>query len=611
LLAFWQREFGRSQPTRLGDLVVFPLGISATFGLIAGVWFAAHRHFLDPLFIAYSIGVDVLIQILILLLALTLAFITRRKIWSGVLLAIAFFCFLAIPDLVKLALPGVDHRLDLLIGLLGAFQIARTINRHPHSRFALWMIAVPALAATCVLSYGPVREISLRRALPKPPNSPNVLIIIADTLRSDHLSTYGYSRDTSPNLTHLAQQGVLFENAIAPASWTLPSHASILTGLYPHDDHVENERDILSGSLPTLGNAMRSRGYRTAAFSANYFFFSRDHGFNPGFLHFEEFEQSFSGILEKVPFSEFILKKIYPYTNGAPGAFLGVKNAPTAGKIDADALAWIGNGGRPFFVVLNYVDVHEPVLPPEPYLHRYTADAKARRESMFFPVTCSLFGTGRFCDLDRPQFDAVYDGAVRYVDQSTQDILVQLNERGLLQNTIVVFTSDHGQELGEHGMYGHEKSLFRQELQVPLIISKPGLVPASVRVSTPVSPSEIPATILDLVDSGQMQADKQSLPGQSLAALWRSGEPVSGWPEPLSELARIHGFDKAAPNYNAPAWSIVTPEWHYIYQQGKDLLFDWKADPDETHDLSASHPAECAEFRGRMQSSEGTRPQAH
>lgn len=211
------------------------------------------------------------------------------------------------------------------------------------------------------------------------------------------------------------------------------------------------------------------------------------------------------------------------------------------------------------------------------------------------------------CGSERPQFIDTYDGSIRYVDDSIQHLLSQLNERGQLENTIVVFTSDHGQEFGDHGIYGHAKSLYRQEIQVPLFFWKPGLVPASVRVPTPVSTSEIPATILDLAAPD----DKQALPGRSLATLWRSSESVSGWPEPISEVALLRWWDKGAPNYNSSLQSIVTPEWHYIRQESNDLLFDWKTDPDETHDLSVTQPTVCAALRTRIQTAEGSRPQAH
>ncbi len=606
LIAFWRREFGTTEPTRVADLVVFPLGVSAAIGMILGVWATAHSHFLDIPFVAYSIAVNVCVQIIILILALAIAFITRRKIWSGILVAIACFCLLAIPGLVKGFLPGAAHWLVWIISLLGTFQITRTVNRHRHSRLAAWMIAVPALVAVFALSYGPAHEYSQLKALPNPPNSPNVLIVIVDTLRADHLSPYGSTRDTSPFISHLAQQGVLFENAIAPSSWTLPAHASMLTGLYPHQSRVQQLKDVLSPTTPTLGDALRTRGYRTAAFSANYLLFSKDHGFGHGFSHFEEYDQSIGGILEKVPLSLFILEQLSRMTTGEPWAFFGIKNAANADKINQDALNWIGNGHRPFLVVLNYFDIHQPVLPPEPYLHMFTNNAKARNQSLYFQEQCDD-QLEESCDADRPQFLDTYDGSIRYVDQSFQRLLAQLNERGMLQNTIVVFTSDHGQELGDHGLYGHGKSLYRQEIQVPLIFWNPGLVPAAIRVSTPVSTTDIPATILSLAAPD----DKPKLPGQSLAALWHSSQPVAGWQEPISELAGAHWFDKRAPNYNSMARSIVTADRHYIHQQGNELLFDWKADPAETNNLCSAQPALCTDLRTQIQSRDPSFQQPH
>jgi arylsulfatase A-like enzyme len=606
VLGFWHREFGRSEPTRFVDLVAFPLAISATVGLITGVWSAAKLHFLDPAFIGYSIIVAVAVQIAILLLALALAFITRRRIWSGALFAIGFFCFLAIPELVKLLLPGVIPRLSWCISLLAAFQIVRSVNRHRHSRIAAWMIAVPSLVVLCALSFGRVREFSLQRSLPQPPQSPNVLIIIVDTLRADHLSPYGYSRDTSPYLTQLAQQGVLFETAIAPSSWTLPSHASMLTGLYPRQSRVQGDKDILSGNLPNLGDTMRNRGYRTAAFSANYQLFTRDHGFIHGFSRFEEYEQSIGGILEKVPLSKLILATLSRYTTGEKFAYFGVKNAPSADEVNENAVGWIEGGRQPFFLVLNYFDLHEPTLPPEQYLHMFTSNAKARKQNMYFPEKCTAYEVKPLCDPERPQFVDVYDGSIRFVDQSIQTLFARLNELHVLDNTIVVFTSDHGQEFGDHGIYGHGKSLYRQVIHVPLVFWKPGLVPSSVRVSTPVSTTDLSATILDLTAAD----NKQALPGHSLAALWRSGEPVSGWPAPISELAELHWFTEGVPNYNGPVDSIVTPDWHYIRQENKDLLFDWKTDIDEAHDLCAAQPTVCATMRTQIQTAEASRQQA-
>jgi arylsulfatase A-like enzyme len=605
VLAFWRREFGRTDPTRLGDLVVFPLAVSVTVGLISGVAAEITRRFLDPDFIGYSIAVDAGIQIVFLLLALALAFITRRRVWSAMLFSIGFFCFLAIPEFIRLVLPGVAHWLSVFIGLLAAFQIARAVNRHRHSQFALWMIGVPALVALCAFSFSQIREFSQLNALPKAPDSPNVLIIIVDALRADHLSPYGYTRDTSPYLTQLAQQGVLFENAISPASWTLPSHASMLTGLYPHETKVETEKDVISGNLPILGDAMRKRGYRTAGFSANYFMFSRSRGFGQGVSHFEDYQQTLAGILEEVPLSKFIFGKLSHYTTGEPDAFFGVKNYAKAGTINDDVVNWIIKGRRPFFVVLNYFDVHEPVIPPDPYMHMYARNSQALDRSKYLQGNCDFEKV--LCNSEVPQFVDKYDGATRYVDDNVQHLLSRLNELGLLKDTIVVFTSDHGEEIGDHGIFGHGKSLYRPEIHVPLVFWKPGMVPASVRVPAPVSTTDIPATILDLIAAG----NQPSLPGHSLAPLWNTSQPVSDGHEPLSELARLHWFDKNAPNYNFPVLTIVTPEWHYIRQQDKDLLFDWKTDPDETRDQCAAQPTVCAALRTRAQTAAASQPQAH
>jgi arylsulfatase A-like enzyme len=370
---------------------------------------------------------------------------------------------------------------------------------------------------------------------------------------------------------------------------------------------VQAGKDILSGSLPNLGETMRKRGYRTAAFSANYELFTRDHGFIHCFSHYEEYEQSIGGILEKVPLSKLILEALSNVTIGEKFAYFGEKNAPTTEKVDKDALGWIEKGHRPFFVVLNYFDLHEPTLPPDHYLHMFTTNAKARIQNVYFDEKCASYDVKPLCDRERQQFVDVYDGSIRYVDGSIQHLLSQLTEQGLLKNTIVVFTSDHGQEFGDHGLYGHGKSLYRQVIQVPLIFWKPGVVPSTVRVPTPVSTTDIAATILDLTAPD----GKQALPGQSLAPLWHSSEAATGWPEPISELAELHWFVENAPNYNGPVQSIVTPDWHYIRQEGKDLLFDWKADREEKTDLCAAQPTVCATLKVQLQKDEGTGQQAH
>jgi len=607
LLAFGRRGFARTKATTVAEPVLIPLGVGASTGLVMGVLFAAHHHFLDPAAIGYSVCIDVGIQTIILLPTLALAFVTRRKAWTGALVAIGFFCFLVIPNIMRLATPGVAHWLARCIGVLGGLQIARTVNRHVPISWASWMIGVPALVVVVTLSIVPIREYLQLSSLPPPPASPNVLVIVVDTLRADHLSPYGYTRDTSPFLTQLAKQGVLFENAISPSSWTLPSHASMLTGRYPEEIGVRTDADALSGQWPTLGGAMAKRGYRSGAFSANFLFFSRDHGFFHGFSRFEGYEQGLVTILKRVPASRLILADLSHNLPESLGRKLNVRNAVSAETINQNALSWIGSGNRPFFVVLNYMDVHEPNLPPEPYLHTFTRNPLAWDRGVDFGDDCAWAEIGNRCDSERQQFLDVYDGAIRYVDDSVRHLMSQLSERHLLENTIVLITADHGQEFGEHGIYGHGKSLYRREIQVPLIVWKPGLVPSAVRIPTPVSTMEIPATILNLI----AESDKPTMPGQTLASLWRSVQAASNWPDPISELARLHWRTKNAPNYDAPIRSIVTPEWHFLHQQDNDMLFDWKNDPEESNNRCLAQPAVCSELKTQAYAAESSVAVAH
>ena len=144
----------------------------------------------------------------------------------------------------------------------------------------------------------------------------NILVILVDTLRADHLSCYGYKRETSPHIDRIAHQGVLFENAFAPSSYTLPSHASLLTGLYPYEHGVEwdTPTTLFDAPYPILGDAFQSQGYRTAAFSANIYWFTRALGFGRGFIHFEDYFQSISDMIFRTlygrVFEKFVLRKI-------------------------------------------------------------------------------------------------------------------------------------------------------------------------------------------------------------------------------------------------------------------------------------------------------------
>jgi arylsulfatase A-like enzyme len=433
------------------------------------------------------------------------------------------------------------------------------------------------LALWCIFGFPIKQRRHENRDLARLPKAtagvPNVLVIVVDTLRADHLSTYGYARPTSPHLTQLAGQGTLFETAIAPSSWTLPVHASLLTGLYPNQHHVENDGSLLGWHYPTLGEEFMARGYRTAAFSANTLLFCRRRGFGRGFIHFEDDFQSFGSSFAQTFYGD-LLKHLLFALEWKHDLF-GRRNAE---QINRHALRWIDSGHRPFFVFLNYLDVHDPYRPPEPYLHRYTSMKEpGSRASEHWDWFEHLTPQQRQGALD------AYDGAINYVDDHIQQLMQQLQQRGLDRNTLVVITSDHGESFGEHGLMTHGNALYRELIHVPLILWGPGRIPAGKRIDTPVSLTSLPATLLE----GAGGTRDPDFPGTSLARLWSPAPPTS-WPAPISELAQLD-WNPHFPDYYGPMESVTTARWHYI-RGGKfgEELFPCCADQPEQLNLAGT-----------------------
>src|SRR6202030_2172864 len=194
-----------------------------------------------------------------------------------------------------------------------------------------------------------------------PQGSPNILVIVVDTLRADHLSTCGYVRATIPNLDRIAKQGVLFENAYSASSWTLPSHATMLTGRYPHEHGAD--LSYYDGRYPTIAQVLRGEGYRTGAFSANLLYFCRTRGFGAGFLHFEDFFGSWADIVSHTLYGREFNKHVT-----LPLGYKDIPGRKRAADVNREFLRWVDRAtGKRFFAFLNYFDVHDPFFPSEPY----------------------------------------------------------------------------------------------------------------------------------------------------------------------------------------------------------------------------------------------------
>lgn len=582
------------------------LRIAAWFGLVTGVvegvafvvfqalgWLAWIRVNVPvaPEIIWIAPLVDLfLFGVLGIALALVARFLPRVHMTRYAFLLCAFCAFYD-----WLALSGHLYRYAVTALALGfAVVVTRWVLEHEASclraiRASLPALAVvPVLAAVAVQSGQWLQERLTTAQLPVAvAGSPNVLVIVVDTLRADHLSTYGYMRPTSPNLDRLAQQGVLFENAVSTSSWTLPAHASLVTGRYTYEHHAEMRP--LDDRYPTIGEALRARGYRTGAFSGNVMLFNRAQGFGRGFLHFEDYFHTFGDSIMRTLYGREARNYLVPH--------LGVEDIigrRRAAAINDSVVRWIERDpSRPFFAFLNYFDTHDPYVPPEPYRRKF-ATSKNLGGLLRTPEAGDIL---RYPDMTPEQLQGeidAYDGAIAYTDDHIGQLLADLRQRGLLDNAFVVVTADHGESFGEHGLFLHRNALYWESIHVPLIMVRPGVVPAGLRVARPVSNATLAATIMALVGAG----DQTMFPQPSLTHFW-SVDGTSDWPSPIAELAQAPWGPQRRPAYHGAMKSIVSSDWHYIlHEKFGAELYGWEEDPGELHDLA--HQAEMQDVVSQL-----------
>lgn len=469
------------------------------------------------------------------------------------------------------------------------YQFARMVSgrdsRIPNMvRKTLPGLVAAALAIFVLIQGGMWAQEKLAIArLPQPEaSSPNILVVVIDTLRADHLSSYGYSRDTDPNISRIAQEGVLFENAFSASSWTVPSHASLLTGRWLHehlsDTNESGSRTVpLDETYPTIGEALLERGYRTAAFSANFETFKSRNGFGRGFIRFEDYYQSLANLSVSSNygrmFEYYILHRLF----GMEFKY----DRRWAPEINKNVLRWLGrDSDRPFFVLINYFDVHSPYAPPEPFRSKYASienpggliNTDWSMEQIYIPMTPEQF---------QGEIDA-YDGSIAYVDTYIQELLDDLKAGGNLENTLVVITSDHGESFGEHGLLEHHNGLYPEVLNVPLIFWWPGNIPANVRIEQFVSNVAVPATILDLLEGNTAE-----FPGPALSALWEAPEASLEWPSPIAEGTKATWLPPQHLQFSGKMSTVITPEYQLIEHETLGTeLYDMANDPEQTQNLA-------------------------
>lgn len=506
--------------------------------------------------------------------------------------------FLSVHD--WLTLTGRLYRWSGFLLALGvAFAFTRWAMRKQKTLLlfftrTVWiLIAVWAIAFAAIHWGSQWKESSELASLPPSrAGAPNVLVIIVDTLRADHLSAYGYARQTSPNIDRLAKEGALFERAISPAPWSLPSHVSLVTGRYQFEHGVSDVppmsifgvRSPMNG-FTTLGEVLRQHGYRSAAFSANLINFTRNLGFSRSFAHFEDYFQSpgdaFVRTIYGREFSRRYLnrsehskvKRLLRWLGwssildrsdeGSIHAF-GVLGVEKRGEtVNQEFFRWADSNrnGRPFLAYFNYMDVHHPYGGPADFAKPWPGDSRVDR----------------------------YDDGIRYVDDCIGNLMQELRRRKLTDNTLVVITSDHGEGLGDHGIAFHGEALYREQIHVPLIFWLPGRIPAGVRIGDVVSSASLPATVVSILGLPPVSDFKRP----AVDSFWRSdgltisqeilSEVVQRYPSTDEDIASA----KIVPVSMMGAMkALTTQRWKLItHDKLGNQLFDIQNDPLEKSDL--------------------------
>jgi arylsulfatase A-like enzyme len=425
----------------------------------------------------------------------------------------------------------------------------------------------------------------------------NVLLIVLDTVRADHLSLYGYDRDTTPNLKKLAREGVRFEHARAAAPWTLPSHASLFTGRWPHELGVE-ERGWLDGRFTTLAEFLGARGYATAGFVANQFFCGHESGLSRGYACYQDYPVNLAEIVRSSTLGWLLLRSTLRVRDelhwallSEPAGGLSVDfSRKDAATVNREFLDWhSGHGRQPFFAFLNYFDAHDPYLSAP---------------SVTVPIEGAPRSRGQFAMLrdwykvNKKELSAAdialarnaYDDCIAALDQELGRLFDALRERGILDQTLVVLTADHGEHFGENGIFGHGMSLHDPEVHVPLLMIAPAGVPCGKVIAGGVSLRDIPRTIVDLLGF----AGACPFPGESLARTWQS--PAPGTERSISPaLSELHTpiEETIDPDKSrGPMQALLAESNAYIRHQGGDEeLYALDADPTESHDLSKQEEA--------------------
>ena len=389
--------------------------------------------------------------------------------------------------------------------------------------------------------------------------SPNILLVTIDTIRADHCSSYGYDRLTTPTMSQVAEAGVLFRNAYSPMATTGPSHATLLTSLYPRTHGCVKNGLVLDQRVETLPEGLKDTGYHTVAIVSSFPLAAR-FGFNQGFDLFDDNFEADGRELKPRQWEGFEVETFFD------------RDAAVTTNIASNWLRNERRQGRPFFLWVHYFDPHSPYSPADDY--RFLFLAASAEDDAPGPLERKI---------------ALYDAEIRETDDALGRLLQVVGEEGLTESTVVVIAGDHGEGLMQHGHMQHGVHIYEEAVRVPLVVSWPGVLPAGIEIHEPVQLLDIKPTLLEITGVVGGAAIQQ---GESLVGIM-TGRQRADPDRPVFFERRRYKTGKIGDIFvSGNKLGIRSGFWKYIEadEEGTRELFDLRADPLESSNLAGDYP---------------------
>ena len=450
---------------------------------------------------------------------------------------------------------------------------------------------------------------------------PNILLIVLDATRYDYCSCYGYRRPTTPVLDRLAEEGTLFENAIAAAPWTLPSFAALFTGLFPGQTNIYATR-YLSPEYGTIARALREVGYRTFAISNNSWL-STDFGLLRDFDAVHKLWQIWQieddvtsvNVIQRADHDENIYLaaiRSYLFHPHALQNALNYLYYRWVQRLDTGAVRtlpafkrWVAEQEGPWFAVVHYMEAHLPYRPPRSWWRRFARDPylvqrlrKADQRRIFWRHNAGVEPLG---EDELEAWRDLYAAEVAYQDYRLGQLLDWLRTTGRYDSTCVIVVSDHGENLGEHGLLNHQYCLYEPLIHVPLIIRFPPYFQPGTRVSAPVSTLDIYQTILDVAQATGESGESYSLAAGVYPRKFVISEYGAPGTPPLAILSKFGLAPQHLERFKRGLTSLRTERYNFILgTDGSVELYALQTDPYELDNLAGQRPDLVTRFQNML-----------